>query len=85
MVKLFVNDQDDALAEDSELGDYRWPLVRLPDNQEFALNLDFARTDEQRALVGRQAAERTRAGFRQALTSSPSSKPPDTSTPTSRR
>jgi hypothetical protein len=73
MVKLFVNDQDDALefdtaklglivAEDSKLGDYRWLLACLPDNQELALNLDFAKTDEQRALVGRQAAERTRAG-----------------------
>jgi catechol 2,3-dioxygenase-like lactoylglutathione lyase family enzyme len=68
LVKLFVNNQDEALAfytaklgfvvaEDSKLGDYRWLLVRLPDNQEFALNLDVAKTDEQRALVGRQAAD----------------------------
>jgi catechol 2,3-dioxygenase-like lactoylglutathione lyase family enzyme len=68
LVKLFVNDQDEALefytaklgfvvAEDGKLGDYRWLLVRLPDNQEFALNFDVAKTDERRALVGRQAAD----------------------------
>ena len=68
LVKLFVNNQDEALefytrklgfevAEDSKLGDYRWLLVRLPDNREFCINLDVARTDEQRALVGRQAAD----------------------------
>jgi hypothetical protein len=37
------------------LGDYRWLLVRLPDNEEFCINLDRAKTDEQKALVGRQA------------------------------
>ena len=53
LVKLFVNNQDEALefytaklgfevVEDSKLGDYRWLLVRLPDNREFALNLDVA-------------------------------------------
>jgi catechol 2,3-dioxygenase-like lactoylglutathione lyase family enzyme len=68
LVKLFVNNQDEALefytkklgfevAEDGILGDYRWLLVRLPDNQEFCINLDVAKTDEQRALVGRQAAD----------------------------
>jgi hypothetical protein len=31
--------------------------VRLPDNTEFCINLDVAKTDEQRALVGRQAAD----------------------------
>jgi catechol 2,3-dioxygenase-like lactoylglutathione lyase family enzyme len=68
LVKLFVNDQDEALefytaklgfvvAEDGKLGDYGWLLVRLPDNTEFCINLDVAKTDEQRALVGRQAAD----------------------------
>jgi len=68
LVKLLVSDQDDALelyttklgfevAEDSKLGDYRWLLVRLPDNKEFCINLDVARTGEQQALVGRQAAD----------------------------
>lgn len=68
LCKVFVRDQDEALdfytkklgfeiAEDSKLGDYRWLLVRLPDNKEFCLNLDVARTDDQKALVGRQAAD----------------------------
>jgi len=68
LVKLLVSNQDEALefytrklgfevAEDSKLGDYRWLLVRLPDNKEFCINLDIARTGEQQALVGRQAAD----------------------------
>jgi catechol 2,3-dioxygenase-like lactoylglutathione lyase family enzyme len=68
LVKLLVNNQDEALefytkklgfevAEDNKVGDYRWLLVRLPDNQEFCINLDAARTSEQKALVGRQAAD----------------------------
>jgi catechol 2,3-dioxygenase-like lactoylglutathione lyase family enzyme len=68
LCKVFVHDQDEALyfyteklgfevAEDNKLGNYRWLLVRLPDNREFCLNLDVATTDEQKALVGRQAAD----------------------------
>lgn len=68
LVKLLVGDHDEALefytkklgfevAEDSKLGDYRWLLLRLPDNKEFCINLEVAKTDEQRALVGRQAAD----------------------------
>jgi catechol 2,3-dioxygenase-like lactoylglutathione lyase family enzyme len=68
LVKLLVNNQDEALefyakklgfeiAEDSTVGDYRWLLVRLPDNKEFCVNLDLARTGEQTALVGQQAAD----------------------------
>jgi len=68
LVKLFVDDQDEALdfytnklgfevVEDDMLDDYRWLLVRLPDNKEFCINLDAAITDEQKALVGRQAAD----------------------------
>src|SRR5215217_1754758 len=68
LVKVLVNDQNEALefytnklgfdvAEDSKLGDYRWLLVRLPDNEGFCINLDAARTEEQKALVGRQAAD----------------------------
>jgi catechol 2,3-dioxygenase-like lactoylglutathione lyase family enzyme len=67
LVKLFVSDQVEALefyteklgfevAEDTTMGDYRWLLVRLPDNEEFCINLDVAKTSEQEALVGRQAA-----------------------------
>ena len=47
LVKVFVHDQDDALdfytrqlgfevAEDRRMGDYRWLLVRLPDNKAFS-------------------------------------------------
>jgi catechol 2,3-dioxygenase-like lactoylglutathione lyase family enzyme len=68
LVKLFVNNQDEALefyttklgfevAEDNKLDDHRWLLVRLPDNKEFCINLDAAQTDEHKALVGRQAAD----------------------------
>ena len=67
LVKLLVSCQDEALefytkklgfevAEDRTMGGYRWLLVRLPDNKEFCINLDAARTSEQKALVGRQAA-----------------------------
>ena len=44
------------VAEDKFLGDYRWLLVRAPDNREVCLNLEMARTDEEKALIGRQAA-----------------------------
>ena len=68
LCKVFVDDQDEALdfytkklgfevAEDNKLGDYRWLLVRLPENQEFSLNLDVAKSEEQKALIGRQAAD----------------------------
>jgi catechol 2,3-dioxygenase-like lactoylglutathione lyase family enzyme len=68
LVKLFVSNHDEALefytkklgfevTEDSKMDDYRWLLVRLPDNKEFCINLDVAKTDEQEALVGRQAAD----------------------------
>lgn len=63
--KMFVTDQDEArrfyteklgfvVAEDKRLGDYRWLLVRPSDTNDVALNLEAARTEEQRALVGRQ-------------------------------
>jgi catechol 2,3-dioxygenase-like lactoylglutathione lyase family enzyme len=67
LFKLYVTDQDAArrfyveklgfeVAEDKRLGDYRWLLVKAPDNPEFSINLEIARTDEEKALVGRQAA-----------------------------
>ena len=68
LVKLLVSNHDEALefytnklgfevAEDSKMGDYRWLLLRLPDNKEFCVHLDVAKTDGQKALVGRQAAD----------------------------
>jgi catechol 2,3-dioxygenase-like lactoylglutathione lyase family enzyme len=67
LFKVFVSDQEEALrfyveklgfrvAEDKLLGDYRWLLVQAPDNHDVSLNLEFARTGEEKALVGRQAA-----------------------------
>lgn len=66
LFKLYTSDQDAALAfyteklgfvlaEDKKLGDYRWLVIRAPDNKEVSINLDLARTAEQKALVGRQA------------------------------
>src|SRR4030095_3907745 len=66
LFKIFVHNQDEALefypkkmgfevTEDRKMGDYRWLLVRLPDNKEFCITLDAARTKAQKALVGRQA------------------------------
>jgi len=68
LVKVLVSNHDEALefyikklgfevAEDTKMGGYRWLLVRLPDNEEFCINLDVAKTSEQKALVGRQAAD----------------------------
>jgi predicted enzyme related to lactoylglutathione lyase len=67
LFKVYVTDQDAAwqfyteklgfkVLEDKRLGDYRWLLVKAPDNEEFSINLEIARTDEEKALVGRQAA-----------------------------
>jgi len=67
LFKLYVTDQEAArrfyvdqlgfeLAEDRPLGDYRWLLVRAPDDKDFSINLEIARTDQEKALVGCQAA-----------------------------
>jgi catechol 2,3-dioxygenase-like lactoylglutathione lyase family enzyme len=67
LFKVYVSDQEKAkrfyveqlgfeVAEDAQLGDYRWLLVRAPDNRELSINLEIARTNEEKALVGRQAA-----------------------------
>jgi catechol 2,3-dioxygenase-like lactoylglutathione lyase family enzyme len=65
--KLYVTDQDEArqfyvdrlgfkVAEDKNLGGYRWLLIRPPDGEEVSLNLEIARTAEEKALVGHQGA-----------------------------
>lgn len=67
LFKVYVSDQEEArrfyvdqlgfeVAEDKLLGDYRWLLVRAPDNEEVSLNLETATTVEEKALVGCQAA-----------------------------
>ena len=68
LIKILVNDLDAAVAfyterlgftvrEDRTLGNYRWLLVGLEGQPDFALNLDVALTDQQRALVGKQSAD----------------------------
>lgn len=67
MFKVYVSDQQEAkrfyveqlgfeLGEDQMLGDYRWLTVRAPGDKEFFINLEIAKTNEEKALVGRQAA-----------------------------
>lgn len=64
-VKLFVQDQEEALrfyvdrlgfvvSEDNMMGDFRWLLVSVPDTPGVGISLALPKTDEQRALVGRQ-------------------------------
>ncbi len=59
LLKGYASDQEEArrfyvdqlgleVAEDRLLGDYRWLLVRMPDNEEVSLNLETARTDEEK-------------------------------------
>src|SRR5262245_20323449 len=68
---LFVNDQDQALhfngdrpgftmTEDKRLGDYRWLLVAALQSKEVGLNLELARTPEQRRSSGSRAAANRR-------------------------
>ncbi|WP_448236106.1 VOC family protein [Microbacterium paulum] len=45
-----------SLLEDKRLGNYRWVLVGYPEQPGFGINLDLATTEEEKALVGRQAA-----------------------------
>jgi predicted enzyme related to lactoylglutathione lyase len=72
--KIFVHDHDAALrfyvdelgfvvAEDRRLGDYRWLVIRAPGDAQVGLALELARTDEERALVGRQAARQPLFGL----------------------
>ena len=67
LFKIYVSDQEEArrfyvdqmgfrVAEDKTMGDYRWLLVQPPDNEEVALNLEIAKSADEKALVGRQAA-----------------------------
>ncbi len=74
MFKVYVSDQEEAkrfyveqlgfeLAEDQMLGDYRWLTVRAPGNKDFSINLEIAKTTEEKALVGRQAAAQALFGL----------------------
>ena len=74
MFKLYVSDQEEAkrfyveqlgfaLAEDQMLGEYRWLMVRAPGNKEVSINLEIAKTEEERSLVGRQGAAKPLLGI----------------------
>jgi uncharacterized glyoxalase superfamily protein PhnB len=68
LFKVLTHDQNEALkfykeklgfeiSEDRKLGDYRWLLVRLPDDKGFCINLELARNETQKAIIGKQAAD----------------------------
>src|SRR5262249_40130509 len=74
VMTLFVHDQDQAVrffvdrlgfvvSEDSRMGDYRWLLVRAPGTPDVAINLELAKTDDERALVGKQGGSKALFGF----------------------
>ena len=61
MFKLYVSDQEEAkrfyveqlgfaLAEDQMLGEYRWLMVRARGNKEVSINLEIAKTEEEKSL-----------------------------------
>ncbi|HEV8485850.1 MAG TPA: VOC family protein [Blastocatellia bacterium] len=66
LVSLLVKDYDETIefytnklgfvvAEDLPFGEKRWVTLKLPDNCESAIALGLAETNEDLALVGRQA------------------------------
>jgi len=74
MFKVYVSDQEEAkrhyvdqlgfqLAEDQMLGEYRWLTVKAPGDKKFCINLEIAKTKEEKALVGHQAAEQPLFGI----------------------
>jgi catechol 2,3-dioxygenase-like lactoylglutathione lyase family enzyme len=74
LLSVFVKDQDEAiefytsklgflLAEDVPFGPQRWVTIRLPDDEVVSLTLKLAKTDEERALVGRQAGSQPILGI----------------------
>lgn len=74
MFKVYVSDQEAAkrhyidqlgfeLAEDQMFGDYRWLTVCVPGDTECCINLEIAKTTEQKALMGRQAADQPLFGL----------------------
>ena len=74
LVSLLVKDQDEAarfyvdrlcfvVAEDNPMGDERWLLVRPTATPDVAISLTKAKTTEQLALVGRQAADQPLFGL----------------------
>ena len=67
LLSLYVKDQDAAIAfyrdklgflvaEDIPFGPMRWVTLRLPDDDVAAITLKLARTQDEKVLVGKQAA-----------------------------
>jgi catechol 2,3-dioxygenase-like lactoylglutathione lyase family enzyme len=65
IVSLLVRDYDEAiefyskklgfeLQEDAAFGESRWVTLSLPDQRDITIALELARTDDDRALVGKQ-------------------------------
>jgi catechol 2,3-dioxygenase-like lactoylglutathione lyase family enzyme len=65
IVSLLVRDYDEAiefyskklgfeLQEDAAFGESRWVTLSLPDQRDVTIALELARTDDDRALVGKQ-------------------------------
>jgi len=65
IVSLLVRDYDEAirfyrekvefeLLEDAPFGDSRWITLALPNQKDVTIALELAKTDEDRALVGKQ-------------------------------
>lgn len=61
--KFYVDQLGFKLAEDKRMGDYRWLLVQPPDTEEVTVNLELARTADEKGLVGRQAASQPLFGL----------------------
>jgi catechol 2,3-dioxygenase-like lactoylglutathione lyase family enzyme len=66
LLGLLVKDYDQAIefytrklgfivAEDAPFGTQRWVTLRLPDEEQPTIALELAQSDEDRALVGKQA------------------------------
>jgi hypothetical protein len=62
-LRFYVDQLGFVVAEDKRLGDYRWLVIRAPDDADVGLSLELARTDDERALVGRQAARQPLFGL----------------------
>lgn len=67
ILNVLTHNQEDALkfyteklgfevAEDVHMGDFRWLTVKLPGNSDCCLCLELAKTEEQKATVGKQGA-----------------------------
>src|SRR5215510_14053173 len=74
LLAVWVNDQDAAidfytkklgfdLIEDVPFGPQRWVTVRLPDDDVLSISLALAKTDDDHALVGKQAGSQPLFGI----------------------